>query len=51
MQKYLHNTLKLLLVAVFVVLLYVSGVLIINSAVNYKPETKNLHGPAGQGRL
>ncbi len=42
MQKYLHNTLKLLLVAVLVVLLYVSGVLIINSAVNYKPATKNL---------
>ena len=42
MQKYLHNILKLLLVAVFGVLLYVSGILIINSAVNYKPETKNL---------
>lgn len=28
MQKYLHNILKLLLVAVFGVLLYVSGILI-----------------------
>lgn len=42
MQKSLHNTLKLLSVAVFVVLLYVSGVLIINSAGNYKPDTQNL---------
>ena len=42
MRKYLLNTLKLLSVAIIVVLLYVSCILVINSARNYKPETKNL---------